>query len=230
MSNNTVYVKNVGKKIAYKWAIEVLRRSYVLRTGINNADALIGIATDEDRWIGLYKSNHDAWTILMSDGLMHKSETFKSQLMALAGPCGWEENSCSFVGIIRGSQLLRNNWDWQCPAESGMPEISDESLLDIVQLEAPPDPAEELFKQLPEAIREAVYNILPTEGALPGCTSRGETLEEVADFCIQVAAEQAARREADRLWDAWLIANAPKPARRRPRRPEGSKQAPRRKK
>ena len=230
--NNTVYVKAVNQRTAAHWAMEVIQRAYVFKTGLNNAEALIGLATNEDRWVGVYKHpTKYEWVILMSEGIMNNSNNFKAMLMSIAGEDEWIKNSCSFVGIIREAEKLRNNWDWQDIEESRLPEVSDEDLLDIVQLEIVSDPAEELFKQLPEAIREAVYNRLPTEGALPGVTSRGETLEEVADFCIRVAAEQAARAEADRLWDAWLADNPPEPppVRRRPRKSEGAKKDPRRK-
>lgn len=228
--NNTIYSKYVNQNTAARWAMEVIQRAYVFKVGLNNAEALIGIATNEDRWIGVYKHpNTDEWVIMMSEGIMSQSENFKAILMGIAGEDKWVKNSCSFVGIVRDADQVRNNWDWKDPEDERIPEVSDEDLLAIVQLEIMQDPAEELFKQLPEAIREAVYNRLPTEGALPGRISRGETLEEVCDFCIQCAAEQAARAEADRLWDAWHTANPPEPPPRRPRKSEGVKKAPRRK-
>ena len=226
-----VFFKEVNKLVAAKWALELAQRATVVRTRINGCDTIIGIATDENRWMGIFKSPYkQGWDAMISSEIMERSTEFRGMLLSIAGEGDWVEGAIRMTDALILAKVVRNNWDWQVPEEERMPEVSDESLLDIVQLEISEDPAEGLFKQLPEAIREAVYNRLPTVGALPGCTSRGETLEEVADFCIQVAAEQAAIREADRLWDEWHIANPPTPARRRPRKPEGSKKAPRRKK
>ena len=154
MLNDKVYVKAVNSEIASRWAMEVINIETAIKGHVQNDilchyyEFLIGIDTDEERWMGIRKDPADnTWDLMLSGGFMDNSNDFKYQLMAIAGEGDWVPGSCAIYYYVNRSSIVRNKWDGVPPSLFRMyegislPEVSDEYLLDFVHLEGPHDPA-----------------------------------------------------------------------------------------
>ena len=200
------FTKEVDKDIAFRWAMELINQHMVIKAGC----WLLGADMHDHLCMGIMRGVYETkWSIMISsEYLEDKNEMYYDMMMDISGRDGWEAEEYSPFTFLVGSEQLRSNpvgcnravkYSRYNDHHRKIRTIEDDKILSLVDLGVYDELSEELFKQLPEAIREAVNNELPPPDVLD--KSRGRTLEEVARYCISTAVKRASRELEDILWE-----------------------------